>query len=118
MKYPSDVTLSLSECLNVLNCNLKLHSGNEIKKVVEVIVAFESLKNSEYGTLLAIAKKGPLYDGNVDSKTVRDKLIDLGLVCKVVVNNEQGFNACTNKGYQAIKLIDAKQGLISANLQH
>lgn len=67
-------------------------------------MAFEQIKSSEnrsgfcFDTLLALAKDGPLWDGDVPSKNGRDDLIDHGMAVRVVCKGEQGHTALTYKG--------------------
>jgi len=62
-------------------------------------------------TLRALVKKGPLEDGCVPSKRERDELLSMGLAAKVIVNGQQGYQAATYKGYDALKIIDALRAL-------
>lgn len=49
-------------------------------------------------TLYSMFDNGPLYDGDVPSKQQRDLLLNKDYCSKVIVNGEDGFNACTYKG--------------------
>jgi hypothetical protein len=51
-----------------------------------------------FDSLLALAKNGPCWDGDVPSKSGRDDLIDHGLAVRVIVKGEQGFTALTYAG--------------------
>jgi len=42
---------------------------------------------------------GPLWDGDICSKTARDDLIDWSLAVRVAVKGEQGYTAATYRGY-------------------
>lgn len=67
-------------------------------------MAFEQVKSNEnrdgfcFDTLLALAKNGPLWDGDVPSKSGRDDLIEHGMAIRVVVKGEDGFTGLTYKG--------------------
>jgi len=54
--------------------------------------------------LLQLAERGPLFDGDVISKNFRDQLLDCGACSKVLVNGEDGFNACTYLGRNLLKV--------------
>lgn len=56
-------------------------------------------------TLRAIHNGGPLWDGDVPSKTARDDLLEKGLIEKVVVKSEDGFQACTYRGRAFLRSI-------------
>lgn len=52
-------------------------------------------------TLIALVEQGPLWDGDVPSKTERDALIDQGLAIRVIVKGQDGFTAATYPGRDA-----------------
>lgn len=54
-------------------------------------------------TLVALVEHGPLWDGDVPSKSGRDKLITAGLAIRVVVKGEDGYTAATYQGRDAYK---------------
>jgi|ERR1700752_659920 len=44
------------------------------------------LDGGQIDTLIGLIRNGPLWDGDVLSKTSRDDLLDLGLCCKIIVS--------------------------------
>jgi hypothetical protein len=46
-----------------------------------------------------LAMKGPLWDGDVVSKSDRNDLLRIGACEKIVFKGEQGYNACTYFGW-------------------
>lgn len=56
------------------------------------------LNSGERDTLVALIEGGPLWDGDVPSKTGRDELIQQGLAVRVVVRLQDGWTAATYKG--------------------
>ena len=46
---------------------------------------------------------GPVYDGDIVSKSKRDDLMDLGLAQRVCVKGEQGFTGANYVGWQVHK---------------
>lgn len=54
-------------------------------------------------TLVALVEGGPLWDGDVPSKTSRDELIRQGLAMRVIVKCQDGFTAATYAGRDAYK---------------
>jgi hypothetical protein len=54
-------------------------------------------------TLVALVEQGPLWDGDVPSKSGRDELIDQGLAQRVIVKGEDGYTAATYAGCDAYK---------------
>jgi hypothetical protein len=54
-------------------------------------------------TLVALVERGPLWDGDVPSKSGRDALVVAGLVSCIVVNGEDGYQAATLAGAAAYR---------------
>lgn len=51
-------------------------------------------------TLHALVKSGPLFDGDVPSKSGRDALVALGLATRnIIVRGQQGYQAATSAGW-------------------
>jgi hypothetical protein len=49
-------------------------------------------------TLITLVEQGPVWDGDVPSKSGRDELIAQGYAIRVVNKGEDGFTAATYKG--------------------
>jgi hypothetical protein len=96
---------TLSELFEVLHENISLSSSDEIKKACELIIEVQALDSGECDCIVASCENGPLDDGDVPSKTSRNNLLTKGFMVKVVVKGEDGYNACTQKGYWAYKLL-------------
>ena len=73
----------------------------------QFICRVRSMTSAERDCLRKAFEKGPLDDGDIPSKTGRDLLVHEGFMTQVIVAREQGFNACTYKGANAYKLLDA-----------
>ena len=56
------------------------------------------LTGGELDTLVALVEDGPLWDGDVPSKSDRDTLLEKGLAAKVLVKGEDGYQAATYAG--------------------
>lgn len=63
------------------------------------------MTGAEKDTLIALVECGPLWDGNVPSKTGRDSLLAKGLAVRVVVRGEDGWQAATYAGRDAYKAL-------------
>lgn len=61
------------------------------------------LSGLEQETLVGLIKFGPVYDGDVVSKTARSTLIDLGLAHKAISKGEQGYQVANYKGWAVWK---------------
>lgn len=53
-----------------------------------------ALSGAAVDTLVALMRSGPLYDGDVPSKSGRDELLDCGLAAKIVVSGRAMPDAC------------------------
>lgn len=95
------------QLLHALHENTVLSSAEELRRADELIAEVRGMNGAERDCILAGYKHGPLFDGDVPSKTGRDSLISMGYMAKVVVKGEDGFNACTHKGAWAYRLIEA-----------
>ena len=91
----------------VLHVDISLSSRREIEEADQYIAIAKQLDNGEKDTLKAACKIGPLFDGDIPSKQARDSLVEKGLMAKVVVKGEQGYNAATYKGAWIFKLLEA-----------
>jgi len=85
--------------------NFKLDTPEERKENLRIIETALSINNLD--TLRALYCKGPLFDGDIPSKSERDWLIDSGFCVKVVVEGKDGFNACTHKGAWLNRCLDS-----------
>lgn len=54
-------------------------------------------------TLVALIENGPLWDGDVPSKSGRDELCGLGLAARIVVKGADGYQAATLAGAAAYR---------------
>lgn len=88
-----------------------LYTSNEIEYVREIYK--DSIKFKEYlsrniihDVLHNLFLKGPVYDGDICSKSGRDTLLDHGYCVKVIVKGEQGYNALNYKGGKLLKIMN------------
>jgi hypothetical protein len=63
------------------------------------LACWHALSSEAKETLFALVKEGPLFDGDVPSKSGRDELLEHGLATKCVVKGEQGFQAANYLGW-------------------
>lgn len=95
--------------LDVLHERMETSSAEEIKRACELIIEVQAMSSAEIDCIKASYKLGPLFDGDIPSKSGRDSLLKSGFMSKVVVNGQDGFNACTHKGAWAYRLIIAEE---------
>lgn len=65
--------------------------------------AWLDLDGAERDTLRALVERGPVFDGDLPSKTGRDSLIANGLAVRVAHLCEDGFQAATLEGLELWK---------------
>ena len=99
--------INIKTLLAAIHSDLSLDSPEEIKKNIELIAKVQEMSSGERETIIATFKQGPLYDGDIPSKTSRDALVSDGFISKVIVKGEDGFNACTYKGLRAYRILEA-----------
>ena len=63
----------------------------------------KELTGAQIDTLIALVEEGPLYDGDVPSKTGRDELIAMGLAVRVCVKACDGYTAANYAGKEVYK---------------
>ena len=97
----------LESLLDVLHVSLDTFSSDEVKDSCKLIIDVQGMTSAERDCIRASFQNGPLFDGDVPSKSARDSLVNRGYMTKVVVRGEDGYNGCTNKGAWAYRLIEA-----------
>lgn len=98
---------TLGQLLSALHESLDTSSAEEIKDACELIIRVQAMDGGERDTIRAAYRSGPLFSGDLPSKTARDSLVAEGFMVQCVVKGEDGFNACTHKGAWAHRLIEA-----------
>jgi len=98
---------TLKQLLDAIHESTDLSSAEELKSSCELIIEVQAMDGAERDCIRAAYKRGPLFDGDVPSKSGRNSLLEKGYMAKVVVNGEDGYNACTYKGAWAYRLIEA-----------
>ena len=101
---------SLKNLLSVLHEDVKLSTGEEILTAIKLIIRVQEMTSGESDCIKASFERGPLWAGDVPSKTARDTLTLDGFMEQVVVKKEEGFNACTYKGARAYRLLKIING--------
>ena len=99
--------MTIKKLLAAIHSDLSLDSAEEIKANIELIARVQEMSAGERETIKAAFSDGPLYDGDVPSKSSSDALVKDGFIAKVVVKGEDGFNACTYKGRMAYRILEA-----------
>ena len=98
---------TLKQLLDAIHESTDLSSAEELKRTCELIIEVQAMNGVERDCIRAGYNHGPLFDGDVPSKSGRDSLLEKGYMSKVVVKGEDGYNACTHKGAWAHRLLEA-----------
>lgn len=94
--------------MDALHLDSMLSTRDELIARMHLIdLAITTLTSKNFDTLKACCETGPVFDGDLLSKSSRDYLISHGLVVRVIVKNSAGFNACTDAGAHAYNAINA-----------
>ena len=99
--------MNLVNILSAINVSVELSSGAELKQACKLIMFAQEINAGEKDTIQAVFRNGPLFDGDMPSKSARDDLVNSGFMAKVVMRGEEGFNACTYKGAELYRLVEA-----------
>lgn len=100
---------NLKALLDVLHESTETSTPAEIKSACELIIDVQAMNGGERDCIYVAFKSGPLFDGDVPCKSGRNSLIQKGYMAKIVVNGEDGYNACTNKGAWAFRILQASK---------
>jgi hypothetical protein len=65
----------------------------------------QALGSRHYEQLYQLVMSGPVWDGDVISKSARSDLIDWGLASRVCVKGQQGFTGANYRGWNVLKSI-------------
>ena len=95
----------IKKLFEVLHTDLTYGSKEEIARSIDLIDDVQGLDGGAVSTLNALYTEGPLFDGDIPSKSGRDSLVEKGYAAIVVVKGLEGYNACTQKGYWAYQLL-------------
>lgn len=97
--------MKIKDLLNVLHVGIEFDSDERITDAVKFISIVQEMSQSEKDVIMGSFEHGPLWDGDIPSKSGRDSLLDSGFISKVVVKGEEGYNACTYKGARAYRVL-------------
>lgn len=67
---------------------------------------YHALSGAHREALSQLVKQGPVYDGDVISKSLRDDLMQLGLANRVCYKGEQGYTAANYAGWDVLRSVE------------
>lgn len=105
--------MTIEEILIAANIPYDLDEPCEQSYGVILLKEMNHFKPDIIDTLTAAYKHGPLFDGDVPSKTARDLLLSKRMIAKVVVKGEDGYNACTHRGRDAYKILQIVKNVVN-----
>ncbi|MEM8973628.1 MAG: hypothetical protein AAGD43_16340 [Pseudomonadota bacterium] len=88
-----------------LNARVDLMDKSEMAELIHSI-DFVKVNRKLHEQLYQLHIRGPVWDGDVISKSDRDELLSVGACAKVCVKGEQGFNGCTYFGRHLLHIFD------------
>ncbi len=95
-----------------MNERIDLLDADERAELIHMI-DFAHRRRSLHEQLYQLHSRGPVWDGDVVSKSDRTELLDIGACAKVCVKGEDGFNACTYSGRALLRIYDWLYGPIA-----
>ncbi|MEY2875890.1 MAG: hypothetical protein RLZZ373_3261 [Pseudomonadota bacterium] len=101
------MAVEIKELLAAAGVHTGTSSAEEIDEGLHLLGKAFRLSPAERDTLTALQQRGPLCDGDLPSKTGRNALLSVGLAVKIVVQGEDGHNACTYAGHAVAKMLRA-----------
>lgn len=66
-------------------------------------IAWDALSGGQREVLNQLLHQGPVWDGNIISKSARDDLLEVGLATRCCYMGEQGYTAATYKAYTVFR---------------
>ncbi len=103
----SDKVISFASLLDAAGISVTTSTPNEVLEACIMIVDVQSMISAKRDVIISTFESGPLSSGDIVSPELRDILVDGGYIARVVVKGRDGFNACTNRGAWAYRLIKA-----------
>lgn len=97
--------MRLKSALEALNIDLSLATHDELVNALTLLRNIQDLTPQAKETLAALYNHGPLFDGDLPSKTGRNQLSALGWSTRMVVKGELGHNCCTDAGAIAYRTL-------------
>jgi hypothetical protein len=101
------MSAKIYELLNAAGVSVGVSTRSELECAIGLIQDCQEMTSAEIACLCALRNEGPLFDGDLPSKTGMVELLDKRYAVKIVCNGEEGYNACTYKGGTAMRVFDA-----------
>ena len=99
-----------------LNERIDLLDDQERIELIHMI-DFARCRRDLHEQLYQLHSHGPLWDGDVISKSDRDELLAIDACAKVCVKGQDGYNACTYFGRSLLSIFDWLHGKLGAPAQ-
>jgi hypothetical protein len=96
----------IESLIEAMHATMEFSSKGELIECIRLIDDVLEFSGAQASTLVALHDNGPLFDGDLPSKSGRDLLVGSGYAERVVVKGEQGYNACSQKGHYAKLVLD------------
>lgn len=99
----------IKHLLDAVHLSIHDSTDKEIADAIKLIELSDLARANAFDTIIGLFQNGPLYDGDVPSKTERDWLVKNGLAAKVIYKGEDGYQALTYEGAKCYRIILAQK---------
>lgn len=79
------------------------------------MIDFAKRNRNLHEPLFQLCERGPVWDGDLISKSARDQLLDVGACSKAIIKGEDGFQVATYFGGYLLKVFDWAYGSMRAS---
>ncbi len=97
--------VTLAQIMEKMGISPDYCTFSEMKRYLVIIDKAQTLSREAGETLKAMYDHGPLFDGDLTSKVGRDELANKQFCTRIVVKGDQGYNAVTADGVQALRVV-------------
>lgn len=99
--------MSESKLETALICDFENETKEELIDYLRAIETALSLSSGAYEVLRQLNTQGPVWDGDLISKSGRTQCLHIGAAAKIICNGDDGYQACTYYGRQLIRIREA-----------
>ena len=83
----------------------KYSTEDEIEHALKALNIAANLSGNAKEVLKQLVRTGPVWDGDVVSKSGRDECLNHRIINKILVGGEQGYQAVNYFGYSVFKIV-------------
>lgn len=98
---------SKTELSKVIKSLIEMADNGQDEKYFEIVKAIALIFPKNLIAQLGQLVRGPVWDGDVMSKSQRSELFDMGIAIRVCAKGEQGYTGAKYIGFSILKEINA-----------